>query len=64
MTFLASHYSYDCIIDDDGTINDDHPATSSDYLALIQPNDAPNHELKLKTGAICSIMRNLSVDKG
>ena len=61
--FLASHHSYDCVIDDDGTINDNHPAASTDYLALIQSNDAPNHELNLKKGAICSIMRNLLIEK-
>lgn len=34
------------------------------FLAQITSRDAPNHDLHLKVGAICSIMRNLSSAKG
>ena len=35
-----------------------------DYLAILTQNSMPLHELKLKQGCICSIMRNMSVQKG
>ncbi|RPA80100.1 hypothetical protein BJ508DRAFT_377315 [Ascobolus immersus RN42] len=36
----------------------------SDYLTLLRSNGIPNHCLNLKVGAVCTIMRNLSIDKG
>lgn len=35
-----------------------------DFLAQVTSCDAPNHELHLKVGAVCSIMWNLSSVKG
>jgi hypothetical protein len=35
-----------------------------DFLAQITSRNAPDHELHLKVGAVCSIMRNLSSAKG
>jgi hypothetical protein len=35
-----------------------------DFLAQITSRDAPDHDLHLKVGAVCSIMRNLSSAKG
>lgn len=35
-----------------------------EYLHLLNENGVPPSILKLKTGCICSIMRNLSVEKG
>ena len=37
---------------------------TEDILAMAQSPDAPPHELHLKPGAICSLMRNLSVKNG
>ena len=37
---------------------------SPDYLALLTHAGVPPHELNLKKGAICTIMRNMSIDKG
>lgn len=42
----------------------DHPAATPDYLALLTHNGIPAHELRLKPGCICSLMRNMSVQKG
>lgn len=35
-----------------------------DFLSLINQNGIPFHHLRLKVGAICSLMRNMSVQKG
>jgi hypothetical protein len=59
----AVHFSFNSIVEDD-----DHPSGPSsysaeateDYLAMVCSREAPNHELHLKPGAICSLMRNLS----
>ena len=42
----------------------DHTQAMPDYLAILTQNGVPLHELKLKQGCICSIMRNMSVQKG
>jgi hypothetical protein len=36
----------------------------SDYLAILNKPGMPSHRLQLKIGTICSIMRNLSIEKG
>ena len=41
-----------------------HPATSMDYLSLQQENGVPAHELNLKQGCVCTIMRNLDINEG
>ena len=38
--------------------------TDPDFLSLLTHNGIPLHHLRLKTGAICSLMRNMSVEKG
>jgi hypothetical protein len=38
--------------------------TDPDFLPLLTHNGIPLHHLRLKTGAICSLMRNMSVKKG
>jgi hypothetical protein len=40
------------------------PMQSPDYLALLTHTGIPPHELHLKVGAICTIMRNMSIEKG
>jgi hypothetical protein len=35
-----------------------------DFLAILSQNGIPKHELHLKQGCICSLMRNMSVQKG
>ena len=39
-------------------------AVESDYLTMLNEPGVPPHRLCLKVGSICSIMRNLSVEKG
>ena len=69
----AVHYSFDSIIENDGGHVDVSGQRSpsgysaealDDFLAQITSRNAPNHELHLKIGAVCSIMRNLSSAKG
>ena len=44
---------------------DQLPSTlESDYLAMLNEPGVPPHRLQLKVGTICSIMRNLSIEKG
>jgi ATP-dependent exoDNAse (exonuclease V) alpha subunit len=43
---------------------DDHPIGNGDYLAMLTHPGVPNHELKLKVGSVCLLMRNLSVKTG
>jgi hypothetical protein len=68
MCAVAHHASFDSIIEYDA--NDPRHSTptlieqSPDFLAQITSPHAPNHDLFLKVGAICSITRNLSVAKG
>ncbi|KAH9984950.1 hypothetical protein BJV77DRAFT_952192 [Russula vinacea] len=54
-------YSADSIKEDSEAPDDD---LSPDYLSLQTHNGVPPHLLRVKTGCICSIMRNLSVRKG
>jgi hypothetical protein len=42
----------------------DHSEATLDYLALLTHNGIPFHELKFKEGWICSLMCNMSVQKG
>ena len=46
------------------TIVFNHTQATPDYLVILTQNGLPLHELKLKQGCICSIMRNMSVQKG
>ena len=46
------------------TIIFDHTQATPDYLAILTQNGVPLHELNLKQGCICSIMRNMLVQKG
>ena len=59
------HHAFNSIVEDDGTESTRYsPEATEDFLAQITSREAPNHELHLKPGAVCSIMRNLSVKKG
>jgi hypothetical protein len=40
------------------------PMHSQDFLSLLTHSGVPPHELHLKVGAICTIMRNMSIEKG
>ncbi|KAH6982409.1 hypothetical protein EDB80DRAFT_529380, partial [Ilyonectria destructans] len=39
-------------------------AIISDYLSMLDEPGVPPHELHLKEGAVCALMRNLFIDKG
>ncbi|CAG8735620.1 10387_t:CDS:2 [Gigaspora margarita] len=58
-----TYFSYDCVKENDKIIND-HPTATQDYLVQLTHPGIPSHEIYLKVGAICSIMRNISIDKG
>lgn len=70
MGCTAIHHSFDSIVENDGAALDPmtRPAYGAealdDFLAQITSRDAPDHDLHLKVGAVCSIMRNLSSAKG
>ena len=48
--------------EEDGLAN--QTIATEDLLAVLKEPGVPPHALHLKEGAMCSIMRNLSVDKG
>jgi hypothetical protein len=60
---IVVYYSADIVKENDEIVVD-HPQATPDYLALLTHNGIPFHELKLKEGCICSLMRNMSVQKG
>ena len=59
-------YSVDSVKEDDDTLlaNGPPPSSLQDYLRTANENGIPPHELHLKVGSLCSIMRNLSIDHG
>lgn len=68
--FLAIHLAFNSIVEDDHVsiappISRDYSAEATDdFLSLIESPDAPAHELRLRPGAVCCLMRNLNVKKG
>jgi hypothetical protein len=55
-------YSADWVKESDGIMYN-QIQQSQDYLALMNQNGVPPHELQLKEGCICSLMRNMSIRK-
>ena len=60
---IVSYYSADIVKENDEIISD-HPEATPDYLAMLTQNGIPAHQLRLKEGCICSLMRNMSVRHG
>jgi hypothetical protein len=59
------YYSRDEVRETDSSkLTDDHPIANGDYLAMLTHPGVPSHELKLKIGSVCVLMRNMSVKKG
>lgn len=49
---------------ENGDVVCDHAEITPDYLSLLKHNGVPDHHLTLKRGAICTLMRNMSVQDG
>lgn len=69
LSSAAVHLSFNSIVEDDDSPTVNHARRYSaeateDFLAMVQSPNAPDHELHLKPGAICSLVRNLSVKNG
>jgi hypothetical protein len=64
--FQAVHHSFDSVIEyDDPRHGPKSPAEHSiDFLAQVTSREAPNHDLHLKVGVVCCLLRNLSIAKG
>jgi hypothetical protein len=60
-TDLGIFFSADTI---DETDHPDHARAVPEYLAQLTHPGIPPHELHLKRGCICSVMRNMSVRNG
>jgi hypothetical protein len=60
---IVSYYSADIVKENDEIISN-HPEATPDYLAMLTQNGIPAHQLRLKEGCICSLMRNMSVRHG
>jgi hypothetical protein len=63
-SLLATYLSYDRAKEVENPTKEPPSTVQSDYLALINEPGIPPHTLHLKVGAICSILRNLSIEKG
>jgi hypothetical protein len=60
-----TYFSHDTIKEDDeNNTEPDDPAVTGDYLALLREPGIPAHELRLKPGCVCSLMRNLDIEEG
>jgi hypothetical protein len=51
------------IVKEDKQLTAGHPKVP-DFLAILSQNGISKHELRLKEGCICSLMLNMSVQKG
>jgi hypothetical protein len=58
------YYSYDIIKEEEQNTQGLQSEAMTDYLGLLREPGTPHHILRLKVGAICSLCRNLSVEKG
>jgi len=60
---LESYYSADISIKEQNhtILNED---ARMEFLGLVNHNGVPPHHLKLKVGAVCTLMRNMSVKNG
>jgi PIF1-like helicase/Helitron helicase-like domain at N-terminus len=60
----SKYYSFDSIKEGSNPPPALNGELLQDYLALFTEPGIPNHELELKEGCICTIQRNLSIEKG
>lgn len=60
---VARYFSADIVKENNEEVYD-HPEATPDYLAMLTQNGVPAHQLDLKEGCICSLMRNMSVQRG
>jgi hypothetical protein len=58
---IGVYFSYDSIKEDEENIQSD---ALLEYMGLLRSPGIPDHVLRLKVGTICSLCRNLSVEKG
>ena len=61
---IGTYYSQDCIKEGNHYPLNLHGDVLQDYLAMLHELGIPPHKLDLKVGAICTIQRNLSTEKG
>lgn len=61
---LATYLSYIHIKEAKDPTNQLPSAVESDYLTMLNEPGVPPHKLQLNVGTICSVMRNLSIEKG
>ena len=54
----------ECKVLKNDKIISNHPEATPDYLTMLTQNGIPVHQLQLKEGCICSLMRNMSVQHG
>jgi hypothetical protein len=60
-----TYLSYDTVKEEESAdINAEELGISDDWLHLMNDNGAPPHQLELRMGAVCSLMRNLDVGSG
>jgi hypothetical protein len=63
LTGTGTYYSFGSIKEQDQPLPTDHSARTPEYLSLQHESGIPTHDLKLKRGCICTIMRNLDINE-
>jgi hypothetical protein len=64
LALLATYLSCDSVKEMDHSTQYLPPSVHTDYLAMLNEPGVPPHQLHLKVGSLCSIMRNLCIEKG
>jgi hypothetical protein len=63
-SLVETYFSYDVVKEDGDRPIRLHGDVLQDYLATLFEPGIPPHQLRLKVGAICTIQRNLSTERG
>jgi len=64
LSIIEVYFSYDVVKEDSEHPIQLHGDVLQDYLGMLFEPGIPPHQLELKVGAICTIQRNLSTEKG
>jgi hypothetical protein len=63
-SLVETYFSYDVVKEDSDCPIQLHGDVLQDYLSTLFEPSIPPHQLHLKVGAICTIQRNLSTERG
>jgi hypothetical protein len=64
LSSLAMYLSCDLVKEIDSSTQQLPSSIHADYLAILTEPGVPQHKLHLKVSSLCSIMRNMCIEKG